>query len=51
MAGEDQQGSGAVTDSQAIENLLQEERTFPPSEAFVAGANAGPEIYDAADAD
>ncbi|MCP4966459.1 MAG: acetate--CoA ligase [bacterium] len=35
----------------AIENLLTEERLFPPSDAFVAAANAGPEVYDEADAD
>jgi acetyl-CoA synthetase len=36
--------------SQALENLLHEERTFPPSEAFTAQANAQPGIHeDAAD--
>ena len=30
----------------AIENLLTEERLFPPSEEFVAAANVGPEVYD-----
>ncbi len=35
----------------AIANLLSEERLFPPSEAFVAAANIGPEVYDEADAD
>ncbi len=35
----------------AIENLLTEERLFPPSDAFVAAANVGPEVYDEADAD
>jgi acetyl-CoA synthetase len=35
----------------AIENLLTEERLFPPSDEFVAAANAGPEIYDEANAD
>jgi acetyl-CoA synthetase len=29
-----------------LENLMSEERVFPPSEAFVAAANAGPEIYE-----
>jgi len=36
---------------QAIENLLSEERLFPPSEAFAAQANAGPEVYEKADND
>jgi acetyl-CoA synthetase len=36
---------------QAIENLLSEERLFPPSEAFAAQANAGPDVYEKADAD
>ncbi|MEE9206209.1 MAG: acetate--CoA ligase [Acidimicrobiia bacterium] len=39
------------TESEAIENLLQEDRTFPPPAAFVAGANAQPSIYDRADSD
>ncbi len=30
-----------------LENLMSEDRLFPPSEAFVAAANAGPEIYEA----
>ncbi len=34
-----------------IESLLQEERTFPPSDAFAAQANAGPELYSEADQD
>ena len=29
-----------------LEDLMSEERVFPPSEAFVAAANAGPEIYE-----
>jgi acetyl-CoA synthetase len=29
-----------------LENLMSEERVFPPSPEFVAAANAGPEIYD-----
>ncbi|MGD2060672.1 MAG: acetate--CoA ligase [Acidimicrobiia bacterium] len=37
--------------SQALENLLQEERTFPPSEEFTAQANAKPGIHDEANAD
>lgn len=36
---------------QAIENLLSEERLFPPSEAFVAAANVGADVYEEADAD
>ncbi len=35
----------------AIENLMTEDRLFPPSEEFVAAANAGAEIYEEADAD
>jgi acetyl-CoA synthetase len=37
--------------SQALENLLREDRTFPPSEAFAAQANAQPGIHDEAAAD
>jgi acetyl-CoA synthetase len=41
-----------VTDRQsALENLLVEERTFPPSAGFVAAANTGPEIYQRAEED
>jgi acetyl-CoA synthetase len=42
-----------VTDKQqqAISALSWEERLFPPSEDFVAGANARPSIYDEAEAD
>jgi len=41
-----------VTDRQsALENLLVEERSFPPSAAFVAQANTGPEIYERAEED
>jgi len=29
-----------------LENLLSEDRVFPPSDEFAAAANAGPEIYD-----
>ncbi|MBT8214133.1 MAG: acetate--CoA ligase [Acidimicrobiia bacterium] len=32
--------------SQGIENLFVENRTFPPSEEFVAQANAGKGVYD-----
>ncbi|GAB4098225.1 acetate--CoA ligase [Sinomonas halotolerans] len=35
----------------AFENLLHEERQFPPSAEFAAAANLGPEIYAEADAD
>ena len=34
--------------SQALENLLQEERIFPPSDEFTAQANALPGIHDSA---
>ncbi|HIE22273.1 MAG TPA: acetyl-coenzyme A synthetase, partial [Acidimicrobiia bacterium] len=37
--------------SQALENLLSEERTFPPSEEFTAAANAKPGVYEEATAD
>ncbi len=37
--------------SETLENLLREERVFPPSEAFVAAANAQPGIYEDAEAD
>ncbi len=37
--------------SQALENLLQEERTFQPSDEFVAGANARSGIHEEAAAD
>ncbi|MEN8115220.1 MAG: acetate--CoA ligase, partial [Actinomycetota bacterium] len=29
-----------------LENLLTEDRVFPPSDEFVAAANVGPEVYD-----
>ncbi len=35
----------------AIENLMTEDRLFPPSDEFAAVANAGAEIYAEADAD
>ncbi len=35
----------------AIENLMTEDRLFPPSDEFAATANAGAEIYAEADAD
>ncbi|SDB94446.1 acetyl-coenzyme A synthetase [Sanguibacter gelidistatuariae] len=34
-----------------LENLLHETRTFPPSDAFAAQANAQPELYERAAAD
>jgi acetyl-CoA synthetase len=37
--------------SQALENLLREDRTFPPSEEFTAQANAKPGIHDEAASD
>ena len=41
-----------MTDSgKAIENLLSEERSFPPPEDFAAAANAQPSIYDEAESD
>ena len=39
------------TESKAIENLLQEDRKFPPPAAFVEAANAQPSIYEKAEAD
>ncbi|HEU4491272.1 MAG TPA: acetate--CoA ligase [Jiangellales bacterium] len=40
-----------MTSSDALSNLLHEERRFPPSDEFAAQANAGPELYDEAKAD
>ncbi|MGD2103281.1 MAG: acetate--CoA ligase [Acidimicrobiia bacterium] len=37
--------------SQALENLLSEERTFPPTDEFTAQANAKPGIHEEAAAD
>ena len=37
--------------AKAIENLLQEERTFPPADSFVEGANAKPGIHTEAATD
>ncbi len=37
--------------SQALENLLQEDRIFPPSDEFMAQANARPGIHEEAAAD
>src|SRR5207237_5806358 len=36
----------AYTEERAIDTLLLEERTYPPSEEFAAQANAQPDIYD-----
>ncbi len=36
---------------QTLDNLLTESRTFPPSEEFVAQANAKADMYESADAD
>ena len=40
-----------MADNKAIEALTFEERVFPPSDEFVAQANAGPEIYEEAEKD
>ena len=40
-----------MSESDALANLLQEDRTFPPSEEFAAQANAGPGMYAEADRD
>ncbi|MGB9375465.1 MAG: acetate--CoA ligase [Jiangellales bacterium] len=37
--------------SEAFENLLHEERTFPPSDEFAAQANGRPALYEQAGAD
>ncbi len=37
--------------SEALENLLSEDRKFPPPPEFIAAANAQPGIHDAASAD
>ena len=36
---------------EALENLLHEDRVFEPPAGFAAAANAGPDIYEKADAD
>ncbi|MEI6648852.1 MAG: acetate--CoA ligase [Actinomycetes bacterium] len=41
----------ATEHSEALENLSHENRTFPPSAAFAAQANAGIELYESANAD
>ncbi len=35
----------------AIENLMTEDRLFPPTDEFVAAASVGAEVYEEADAD
>ncbi|MFH5824969.1 acetate--CoA ligase [Georgenia sp. AZ-5] len=46
------QHDGTTTASQGgLENLLHEDRSFPPSPEFAAQANARPEIYERAAAD
>ncbi|MFC5997520.1 acetate--CoA ligase [Quadrisphaera sp. GCM10027208] len=40
-----------MTQQTGLENLLQENRRFPPSEEFAAQAVAGPDLYEAAAAD
>ena len=40
-----------TSDSQSLENLLHENRRFPPSEEFAANAVATAELYDRANAD
>ena len=37
--------------SEEIENLLAEDRTFPPTPEFAAAANAGPGLYEEAERD
>ena len=44
-------GNVAEGSSNAIENLLQEDRTFPPTAEFTAQANAQPGIHETAAAD
>ena len=39
------------TSSQTLDNLLAEDRTFPPSDEFAAQANLKVEAYDRAAAD
>ena len=40
-----------MSDDEALENLLREDRTFPPSLEGAAAANAQPSIYQEADED
>ena len=44
-------GIPVVETQSALENLLQEDRTFPPSAEFVASANANSDIYEKAESD
>ena len=37
--------------NESLENLLSEDRLFPPSAEFAAKANAKPELYDKAEND
>jgi len=37
--------------SEALENLMHEERAFPPPPEFAAEANGQPELYEQAAAD
>ena len=46
-----QHDTTAATPEGGLENLLREERPFPPSPGFAAQANAGPELYERAAAD
>ena len=43
--------AGGPVSNEAPENLLHEDRSFPPDPAFSAAANGQPELYAAADAD
>ena len=38
-------------DHESLENLLSEDRRFPPSADFAAKANAKPELYNLAEKD
>jgi acetyl-CoA synthetase len=40
-----------LTGHEAIENLMREDRTFAPTPAFTAAANAQPGVYERAEAD
>ena len=40
-----------MTGHEAIENLMREDRTFAPTPAFTAAANAQPGVYERAEAD
>jgi acetyl-CoA synthetase len=45
------EASGQGSQNPALDNLLTESRTFPPSAEFAGQANATAELYDKADAD